>query len=107
MNGRQSHQPQTIADVLAKLVPGITTLRNHLERRQEAAAPAPQIIANDQQPQETEQHKEEPQVIFWLASARLAIALNLTVYLIVWLALHHIRVPSEYTGNGTRCLGNY
>lgn len=41
---------------------------------------------------------EGPQVIFWLATARKAIALKQTMYLISWLALHHLNRQSDSSG---------
>ncbi|MBN1137683.1 MAG: hypothetical protein JXM73_13940 [Anaerolineae bacterium] len=87
----------------APLAAIVAAFREKVEQRRNAAAPTPQTVAEPTpqqptQPEPAQVEPQEPQVIFWLASARKAIALKQTIYLILWLALQHINRQAGGSG---------
>lgn len=89
-----------MGDLRLPLAAIVAAFRAKVEQRRCAADAAPPPDTELTPPQLTlpgpsQAEPQEPQLIFWLASARKAIALRQTVYLIIWCALHHL---NRYSG---------
>lgn len=82
----------------APLAAIVAAFREKVGQRRNVAAPTPQTVAEPETQQPAQPDQAEPQVVFWLAGARKAIALKQTIYLALWLALHHINRHASGSG---------